>query len=147
MGVELVASGVLALTAPAAYWIGVGEPHSTGWLLWILAWLQSAASIVYAYLRLEQRELRDLDGLRPRRSLGRRAILYTSFNLGLSILLSTAIFLPPWIFVPYAIQWLETLWGSLIRPAVGVKPTLIGLRQLAISSIFTLVFILTWRIG
>ncbi|MFN2236858.1 MAG: hypothetical protein ACK2U1_21730 [Anaerolineales bacterium] len=52
IGVEIVASGVLALSAPAAYWTSVGETDPLGWWLWILTWLQSAASIVYAYLVL-----------------------------------------------------------------------------------------------
>jgi hypothetical protein len=36
------------------------------------------------------------------------------------------------------------VWGTL-RPAVGVRPTLIGVRQLIVSTIFTVLFILTWR--
>ena len=46
MGVEIVASGVLALSAPAAYWVGVGQPDPIGWWLFGLTWLQTAASIV-----------------------------------------------------------------------------------------------------
>ena len=55
-GIEIVATGVLALAAPATYWVGIGHYDPTGWWLWILTWMQTAASIVYAYLRLEQRE-------------------------------------------------------------------------------------------
>jgi hypothetical protein len=143
-GVEIVASGVLALSAPAAYWIGVGAPEVTGWWLWGLTWLQSAASIVYAYLRLEQRTWKEIPAPGMRLKAGRRALLYTSFNLALAGLLSLTGMLPRWLFVPYLLQWLETLWGSLVRPAVGVKPTHIGLRQLAVSSLFTLIFIITW---
>src|SRR3990172_8660543 len=50
-GIEVIATGVLSLTAPAAYWIGIREYDSFGWWLWAFTWLQSAASIVYAYLR------------------------------------------------------------------------------------------------
>lgn len=38
IGVEIVASGALALGAPAAYWIGVGEVDTLGWWLWLLTW-------------------------------------------------------------------------------------------------------------
>jgi hypothetical protein len=55
-GVEVIATGVLSLAAPAAYWVGIREYDSFGWWLWALTWLQSAASIVYAYLRLSQRD-------------------------------------------------------------------------------------------
>ena len=35
-GVEVVASGVLALAAPAAFWVGVGQPDPSGWWLFAL---------------------------------------------------------------------------------------------------------------
>lgn len=144
-GVEIVASGVLALSAPAAYWISVGSPDSVGWWLWGLTWLQSAASIVYAYLRLKQRDWKEIPSLRARLRSGQRANLYTSFNLLLTGILSFVGWLPSLIFVPYLLQWSETVWGTL-NPAVGVKPTKIGLRQLIVSTIFTILFILTWKI-
>lgn len=143
-GVEIVASGVLALSAPAAYWISVGATDPVGWWLWVLTWLQSAASIVYAYLRLELRIWMEIPSLKMRLLSGRRAIPYSSFNLVLSGILSFLGWLPPWIFTPYALQWCETLWGTL-NPAVAVKPTQIGLRQLIVSTIFTILFIITWN--
>jgi hypothetical protein len=142
-GVEVVASGVLALTAPAAYWIGIGTYNLTGWLLWILIWAQSAASIVYAYLRLEQRQLTSVPDKQKRLKMGRRSLLYSTFNLITTFMLSLLRITPPLLPLAYMVQWLETLWG-LFKPAIGVKPTLIGLRQLAISTIYTLLFIVTW---
>lgn len=143
IGIEVVASGVLALAAPAGLWIGVGYPDKMGWWLWALTWLQSAASIVYAYTRLEQRTWDVAPSLADRLQRGRRAILYTSFNLLFVLILSLTRILPPWLFVPYMLQWSETLWG-LIKPAVGLRPTTIGFRQLAVSTLFTMAFILTW---
>ena len=81
IGVGIVASGVLALNAPAAYWVGVNWPDPRGGWLFILIWLQSAASIVYAYLRLNQRNLPMTTSLPTRISLGYRALLYKTFNL------------------------------------------------------------------
>jgi hypothetical protein len=146
IGVELVASGVLALAAPAALWTGRGFPDPSGWWLFGLVWLQSAASIVYAYLRLDQRSWPDVPGLWERFYIGRRALLYTTFNLAAVSVLSLASRVPFWLPLPYAVQWLETIWGML-HPAVGVKPTIIGMRQSIISALFTLLFIFTWRLG
>lgn len=143
-GVEIIASGVLALSAPAAYWISVGTPDKIGWWLWVLTWLQSAASIVYAYLRLEQREWKEIPSIVKRLKSGRRALLYTSFNLVMTVVCSIMGWLPTLIFTPYALQWAETIWGTL-NPAVGVKPTKIGLRQVIVSTLFTILFILTWN--
>lgn len=143
-GVEILATGVLALAAPAAYWVGKGLYDPLGWALWLLTWLQSAASIVHAYLRLEQRSLPGVPPRSFRWKMGRRALLYTSFNLALTLAAALTGFLPHFIFVPFLLQWLETLWG-IIHPAIGVKPTRIGLRQLLVSSLFTVLFILFWR--
>ena len=144
-GVEILATGVLSLAAPAAYWIGQGGYDPLGWALWLLTWLQSAASIVYAYLRLEQREQVEVPGRSAQWAMGKRALQYTSFNLMLSIALGWSAWLPGWIFVPFLLQWLETLWG-ITHPATGWKPTAIGIRQLIVSTLFTILFILCWRL-
>lgn len=144
VGVEILATGVLALAAPAAYWIGKGTYDPLGWMLWLLTWLQSAASIVYAYLRLQQRSLPDLPPPSALWQMGHRSLLYTSFNLAISLFANMFGFLPPFIFIPFLLQWLESIWG-ITHPALGYKPTRIGLRQLLVSSLFTILFILIWR--
>jgi hypothetical protein len=143
MGVEIVASGVLALAAPAGYWLGVGWADPLGWLLFALAWLQSAASIVYAYLRLQQRELDDIPDINTRLKMARRALTYTTFNVLLVLLLALTNTVSTLLVLPYVLQWVETIYGTL-KPAVGLRPTRIGVRQLIVSSLFTMLFILTW---
>jgi hypothetical protein len=144
-GVEILATGALSLAAPAAYWIGQGGYDPLGWALWLLTWLQSAASIVHAYLRLEQRRLGEIPERSAQWSRGKRALQYTSFNLMLSLALGWSAWLPHWIFVPFFVQWLETLWG-ITHPATGWKPTAIGIRQLVVSTLFTVLFIVCWRL-
>ncbi len=144
IGVEIVGSGVLALAAPAAYWVGLGVANPAGWWLFGLTWLQSSASIVYAYLRLEQRELNTLPNFRIRLRMARRALLYTTFNLSAVCILSVYGVLPALLPLAYSLQWLESLWGSFY-PAIGAKPTSIGFRQLTVSIAFTVLFILTWN--
>lgn len=143
-GVEIIAIGVLSLSAPAALWVGAGQYDPRGWWLWLLVWLQSAASIVYAYLRLEQRERTDGPARGDLWKMGYRAALYTSFNLVLSGTLGLLAVLPRLIFIPFLIQWLETMWG-IFNPARGWKPTHIGIRQLIVSILWTIAFVLTWR--
>ena len=143
MGVDILGSGALALAAPAAYWIAAGGTDPLGWWLWILTWLQSAASIVYAFLRLDQRVLKEKPDRPDLWQMGRRALLYSGFNLGLTIIGSAAGWLPLWIWIPFLLQFLEVVWGTL-NPAVGWKPTAVGFRQLAVSSLFTVMFVLLW---
>jgi hypothetical protein len=145
MLVEVVGSGALALAAPAGYWVasGASAPDPVGWWLWALTWAQSAASIVYAYLRLAQRVLRAAPPPSERLQMGAPALLFTTVNLLAVAALAAAAVLPAWLPLAYAVQWAEAIYGTL-RPAVGVRPTRIGLRQLAVSVVFTGVFILTW---
>jgi hypothetical protein len=145
VNVEIIATGVLALAAPAAYWVGIDHYDPLGWWLWLLTWLQSAASIVYAYLRLEQREWKEVP---PRGELwraGLRAFGYTTFNLLLILGLGLFAILPRFLFLPYLVQWSETIWG-IFHPAVKWKPVRIGTRQLIVSVLWTILFIITWRL-
>ncbi len=144
-GVEVIATGVLSLTAPAAYWIGIRHYDGYGWWLWLLTWLQCAGSIVHAYLRLEQREWKSVPSRYDRFRRGARAFSYTSFNLFISAALGLgAGILPRPIFIPYLVQWLETLWG-IDHPALRWKPVQIGTRQLIVSLLWTILFIVTWK--
>jgi hypothetical protein len=145
VNVELIATGVLSLAAPAAYWVGIGRYDAAGWWLWILVWFQTAASIVYAYLRLEQRELDQVPARRELWQMGLRSFAYTTFNLAAALALSLFAILPRFIFLPYLIQWSETLWG-IFHPAIRWKPTQIGIRQLIVSILWTIAFIATWRL-
>ena len=150
-GIEVIATGVLSLAAPAAFWVGRGAYDSTGWWLWALTWIQSAASIVYAYLRLEQREINPTanppqsPGRSKKWKMGRKAFLYTSFNLAAALLLGWGQILPQWIFAPFFVQWAESIWG-IENPAIGWKPTRIGIRQLIVSIVWTVLFIIVWRL-
>jgi hypothetical protein len=143
-GIEILATGVLALVAPAAFWAGQNGYHPQGWWLWLLTWFQSAASIVYAYLRLEQRDWESSPNLGQRFTAGFRALAYTVFNLTLAFALGAWQLIPGLVWLPYLLQAAETLWGTAI-PATGAKPTAIGIRQLIVSTLFTILFIITWR--
>ncbi len=142
--VEVIATGVLALAAPAALWAGAGGYRPAGWLLWLLAWLQSSGSILHAYMRLEQREWNALPNLKDRFQHGRLALGSTTVNLIISLVLVLFNGMPAGVSLAFLLQWGETLWG-ILRPAIGVKPTAIGIRQLIVSILFTLLFIIFWR--
>jgi hypothetical protein len=144
INVEIIATGVLSLAAPAAYWVGYDEYIPIGWWLWILVWFQTAASIVYAYLRLEQRDQVSVMERSGLWKMGRRAALYTSFNLASVLIGGLVAVFPSFLFIPYLIQWIETLWG-ITHPATRWKPTRIGIRQLIVSTIWTVLFILFWK--
>lgn len=145
VNVEIIATGILSLAAPVAYWVGINRYDPVGWWLWLLVWFQTAASIVYAYLRLAQREQTEGLGRANLWKQGMRAFAYTSFNLVVVLALGLFWNFPSFLFLPYLVQWLETLWG-IFHPAVRWKPTRIGVRQLIVSMLWTILFILTWRL-
>jgi len=145
INVEILATGVLSLAAPAAYWVGVGHYEAVGWWLWLLVWLQTAASIVYAYLRLEQRELAEIPARIELWKMGVGAFAFTTFNLVATLTLGLGSVLPHFLFIPYLVQWSETMWG-IFHPAIRWKPTHIGMRQLIVSVLWTILFIITWRL-
>ena len=143
--VEVAAVGVLSLSAPAAYWIALGRPEPLGWVLWVLVWAEAVAMIVYTYLRLAQRTLQRPPAPAEWLRMWWGSLLIATANLGAALALSLADVVPRWLFLPYAFLCAEVLWG-VYRPAVGLKPTAIGYRQLAVTAAYTILFILTWRL-
>ncbi len=144
-GIELVGSGVLALAAPAAYWVGRGEMNATGWWLWVLSWFYNASAIVYVYLRLRQRRLTEWPDWSERLRQGTRALLYANFNLGLSIALAVLGLIPPLAMLAYAFALVHFIWGASF-PAVRVRPAKIGLEQSSATLVFFLLLALAYRI-
>ena len=141
--VEIAGSGVLGLAAPAVYWAGIGEVNLSGWMLWLLLWLQAIGSILYAYLRLNQREWKNSPPLADRIRAARTALLVCGASFAVVGVFSFAGILPPMLPLAYLIQLVQAVWGAL-KPAVGVKPVAIGVRQLLVSTLFMLVFAFVW---
>jgi hypothetical protein len=141
--VEIAASGILALGAAAAYWIGLNAYHPLGWILWALCWLQAAGSILYVYLRLHQRRLPAVPSSSIRWQMARPALTFNLIAVGAVIILALIGAVSGWLVLAFGVQFAEALWGA-INPAVKAKPTAIGVRQLVVSSLFTLLFILAW---
>ena len=137
-GIELVGSGVLALAAPAAYLVSGGAETFLPWILWLLTWLQSAASIVNVYDRLEFRELDEVPPLELRLHNGRRSLVYHTFNLIFCSILVIGGWIP-WLSVIAFLLMLVDSAESVIHPPIGKKARSIGFRQLGMSSIFVII--------
>jgi hypothetical protein len=140
---EIIAAGVFALTAPAGLWAAVGHPDPAGWWLWLLAWAQSAASILHVYLRLQQRGQDRPLSRKEKWVMGLPSLTVTTLNLLGVAALGMARIVSPQLFIAYLPQWIEALRGSS-KPARGWKPSAIGFRQLGITGLYTLLFIWTW---
>ena len=146
MTVELAGSGALALAAPAAYLAATGRLDSVAVSAWLLCWFQSVAAIVYVYLRLEQRRLSAMPARSLQWVMGRRAVLYHTFNFVASSALSAARVLPPLVPLAFAAMLAEALRG-VFRPAVGVKPQVLGLTQVAVTAVFVVLLVFAYRLS
>jgi hypothetical protein len=136
-GIEIVGAGVLALAAPASYWVAGGTSTTLAWALWGITWLQSAASIVLVYQRLHERKL-DAGGSFPERfRRSSRSLAYHSFNLIIN-LLAIPVTDFPWLVPAASTLMLLDAADAVRSPAIHWKPTRIGLRQLIASSLFIL---------
>jgi hypothetical protein len=140
---EILATGSIALAAPAAMWVSRGEPDSLGWWLWVLMWLQSATGIVYVYLKLAQRPLKQVPSMAERLRAGASSLLVAGAGLLLALVLGRIEIVSRWIWLPYLWQSAEVLRGVLV-PALGVRPTAIGMRQLLVKIVFVVLFIACW---
>jgi hypothetical protein len=141
MGVELVGAGVLALAAPAAYWVAGGSAPAEPWILWVITWLQSAASIVYIYLRLAQRRMERMPEVRDRWTMGGRTVAYHVFNSVVGIALAIGRLVPWAVPIAFGLMLADALEG-VARPPVGARPSRIGLRQLGASTLFVVIVVL-----
>lgn len=137
-GIELVGAGMLALAAPAAYWVSVGSMTTTGWWLWLLAWLYAASSIVYVYLRLKQRRMKEMPARAEQWREGRRTLLYIGASIALTLALALLQFIPIWAPLAFALAGAHYVYG-ITHPCVGVKPARIGIEQSLATLLFYLV--------
>lgn len=145
MLLEVLASGVLALSAPAGMWVGAERYDPFGWLLWVLVWAACATAIVHAHLRLEQRTRPVPASMAERLRDGRLGFRLGTFNLlGVCVLILLDV-VAPWLFVAYLIQYADVLYGTL-EPAYRVSPKRIGLHMLAVLLLFTIAFGLAWTL-
>lgn len=135
LGIELVGAGTLALAAPAAYWVSLGQMNVTGWLLWALAWLYAAASIVYVYLRLKQRRIKEIPSRAQQWQDARRTLLYIGGDIIITIGLAILQVVPPLTPLPFVLAMAHFMYGTT-HPAIGVRPVRIGIEQ----SVATIVF-------
>jgi len=145
MTVELAGSGALALAAPAAYYAATGYFDFVALFAWLLCWFQSAAAIVYVYLRLEQRRLPAIPARQQQWAMGRRAVMYHIFNFVASVALSAFRILPPLVPLAFAVMFAQVIHGTF-RPAVGVKPQVLGFAQVGATIVFVVLLVLAYHL-
>ncbi len=115
----------------AAFWITIYGLIGSGFLAGLMA------------MGFEQRVWKSVPNRLECWLAGRKHISAATAAVILVSVLAVTRTVPVWLPLAYAIQLAETLWGTF-NPAVKVKPTQIGVRQLIVSTLFTVAFIFAW---
>jgi hypothetical protein len=134
-GIEIVGAGTLALAAPAGYLFAGGSDLRMAGILWMLCWLQSAASILLVYFRLALRRLPASPPLAERVHSARRVLLYHAFNTTLALILLAAAWIPAAMVAGFVLMLIDAV-ESVLNPPIRSSPRRIGTRQLAASAAF-----------
>ena len=142
LALQLLGAVTLALCAPAAYLAGGDADYAFAGGLWALLGVYGACTVVLVRYRIQTRRLPvDDTALRYGRSAAGAAALCGAglllagalYGYGVTPLLAGAVFLIP----------LADIADSVLRPPRGHRPKQIGMRQLAASSAFYLLFLAT----
>ena len=121
--VESLGAAALALSAPAAQALGAGAFSRDSLVLWALCALQAVGAILYVYTCLDYRRLK------------------TAPAWAAAIGLALAGWAPPWAPAGFGLMMAEAVYGSLLRPPIGAKPVVIGVRQTVVTGLFSLALI------
>lgn len=141
MGVDILGAAVLALGAPAAYGVAVGGPSLTGVWLWTLCALQGAGGVVYIFAALVYRRMDGRPNWPVRWRIAGPSTLLHGVMLLVVALLVVADQVPSAVLLPFALLLAEAVYGGLLRPPVGVRPTRIGVRQTVMTAVFALLVV------
>lgn len=145
MGAEILGAAVLALSAPAAQAMGAGGLGPQSFWLWLLCALPSAGAITLVYVALDYRRQPALPAWTERWRLARLPLLWNGLAQGLVIALAVAGSAPPLAPLAFTVLLAETVYSGLLRPPVGVRPVVIGVRQTVITSLISLALIWAYR--
>lgn len=143
---EVTGTAALALAAPAALWVDAGFSTMGLWL-WLLCALQAGASITHVYAQLAYRRMAAVPALPQRWSLARLSVVWHGFNVAVAAGLAALGRAPALVILPFVVVLAESMYGDLMKPHVGVKPAVIGVRQMFVALIFAALMIASYRLG
>lgn len=129
---DLAAAAALALTGPAAYLSCGGTNTQLALWIFVLSALQSCASVIHMFLRLEQRALRAMPPLRLRLRKGLLPVACHLSALAAAMLATHAGVASLLAVAAMSIPLVEGT-GSVLHPPVRATPKEVGVRQLVLS--------------
>jgi hypothetical protein len=139
--VESLGAAALALSAPAAQAVGAGAFGRDSLILWVLWALQAVGAIIYIYACLDYRRMKAAPPWPERWRLAQASTLWNGASLMIVIGLTAAGWAPTLAPLGFALALAEAAYGGLLRPPVGARPVIIGVRQTVVTALFSLALI------
>jgi hypothetical protein len=142
---EVLFAAVLALAAPAAYWVSGGVDPWEPWILAGASWLAVAAGIANVHLRLRQRAAkRGSPAAVPWRGAVAALALPVVGVVGSAagLALSHA---PPVVLLAFLGLFADAL-ASALRPDPTARPVAVGIREALVLLAFTVALAAGWNL-
>lgn len=143
---EVAGTAALSLAAPAALWVGAGFSTMGVWL-WLLCALQAGASIAHVYVLLAYRRMPAMPSYPERWQVARLSLLWHGVNVIIVAILAALGQVPALTILAFAAMVAESVYGDVMRPKIGIKPAVIGMRQVVVALVFALLMIAAFRMG
>jgi hypothetical protein len=144
MWTEVAGTAALSLAAPAALWVDSGFSMMGVWL-WLLCALQAGASIAHVFVLLAYRRMTTLPDKAVCWHTARLAVLWHAVNVAVVAALVALGFVPALAIVAFAAMLAESIYGDLLKPKMGIKPAVIGMRQVVVALVFAVLMIVAYR--
>ena len=139
---EMLAITGLTLTAPAAYYVSLGEFDITALWIWALCALYFASSVFYVKLRVYSLNQRKQQ---LRRQTWRQCAFYHGFLAGSLILLAFTGSLNLFILAAFSPVLIRSFW-QLAKPANQTNLRRLGVLEIIYSLVFLVFITLTFRL-
>jgi hypothetical protein len=141
---EVAGTAALSLSAPAALWLDAGF-SATGVWLWLLCALQAGASIAHVFVLLAYRRMPAVPGRPQRWQTARLSVVWHAINVAVVVTLVALGQAPAFAILAFTLMLAEAIHGGLLMPRIGVKPAVIGMRQVGVALVFALLLIAAYR--
>jgi hypothetical protein len=145
MWAEVAGTAALSLAAPAALWVDAGFSMLGVWL-WLLCALQAGASIAHVFVLLAYRRMPALPDPSQRWQMARLSVVWHGMNVAVVSALVALGQVPALTILAFIAMLAESIYGDLLKPKIGVKPAVIGMRQVVVAIVFAVLMIAAYRL-
>jgi hypothetical protein len=113
--------------------------------VWLLCALQAGASIAHVFVLLAYRRMPALPNASQRWQMARLAVVWHTMNVMVVAALAALGLVPAFALVSFIAMLAESIYSDLLKPKIGVRPAVIGMRQVVVALVFAVLMIAAYR--